>query len=204
MLFALYLIAISAEAMSAALASRRSRIDLFGVAVIGSIAGLGGGTLRDVLLGQYPLTWVARPWLLLVTAGSALVAALVASRLQRLRTTFLLLDAMGLVVFTLIGNRIALDLGHSGWTAAIFGLITGCAGGVLRDVLCNEVPLLLRRELYASISVIVSALYLACLALDLPSTLATLLALAVGLTLRMLTVRFNWHLPTLEAPGDER
>src|SRR5690606_27156557 len=148
----LFIIAIVAEAMTAAIAAGKREMDWVGVALLGCVTALGGGSLRDVLLGHYPLTWVAHPKYLAYTACAALVTIAVARLIARLQLLFLMLDALGLVAFTIIGCNVALGPGHSLAIAVVAGMITGCAGGVLRDVLCNDVPLLFRRELYASVS----------------------------------------------------
>src|SRR5690606_28510689 len=159
-LLVLYLIAITAEAMTAALAAGRRDMDWVGVAIIACVTALGGGSVRDVLLGHYPLTWVKHPEYLWITAGAAILTALIAPIMRRLRSLFLLLDALGLVVFTVIGCRIGLEMELPITIVLISGMITGCAGGVLRDVLCNDIPLLLRKELYASVSVLTGVLFI--------------------------------------------
>lgn len=194
-LHTLFLIAIVAEAMTAALAAGRRDMDWFGVCIIACVTALGGGSLRDVLLEHYPLTWVAHPEYLAMTAGAALVTAFIAPLMKRLRRLFLWLDAVGLVAFTVIGCQVAQHLEMSNSVVLISGMITGCAGGVLRDVLCNDVPLLFRKELYASVSMVTGALYLGLLRLGWELSMAVPVALAVGLVFRLLALRFNWQMP---------
>ena len=193
---AAYLVAITAEAMTAALAAGRRRLDWFGVAVLGCVTALGGGSVRDILLGHHPLSWVRRPDYLLLTAGAALATIALARAMPRLRTAFLILDALGLAVFTVIGCQVALALGHGTTIVLVSGLVTGCAGGVLRDLLCGEVPLLLRRELYATVSLLAGGLYLLGRALGLHETALTLATMAAGLALRLLALHRQWHVPT--------
>ena len=170
MLFhALYLVAIVAEAMTAALAAGRRSMDWVGVCLLGCVTALGGGSTRDVLLGHYPLSWVEHPYYLAVTAGAALLTIAIARVMHHLRNVFLLLDAIGLAVFTVIGCNVALDLNLPFLVVIMSGMITGCVGGVLRDVLCNDIPLLFRSELYASVSVVAGGLYVAGLAAGLPT-----------------------------------
>ena len=160
-LLALSILAYVAQAMTAALAAGRRSMDWMGVCLLGSIAALGGGSMRDMLLGHYPLVWVKEPWLLLLTAGAAACAIALARIIHHLRIAFLVLDAIGLVVFTIAGCEVALQMNQPLLIVIIAGMITGCVGGVLRDVLCNDVPLLFRSELYASVSVVTGALYVA-------------------------------------------
>ena len=196
MLFqALYIIAIIAEAMTAALAAGRRSMDWVGVCLLGCVTALGGGSARDVLLGHYPLSWVAHPYYLALTASAALLTIAIARVMHRLRGLFLFLDAVGLVVFTVIGCNVALDLDLPLLVVIVSGMITGCVGGVLRDVLCNDITLLFRSELYASVSVVAGALYLGGLAAGLPHDTVMVVAMAVGLALRLLALRYGWNMP---------
>lgn len=202
LLHTLYLIAIVAEAMTAALIAGRRDMDWVGVCVIACVTALGGGSIRDVLLGHYPLTWVAHPEYLGMTAGAALLTALFARLLKHLRKLFLLLDAIGLVAFTVIGCKVAQTMDLPLSIVLISGVITGCAGGVLRDVLCNDIPLLFRSELYASVSVVTGALYLALEHYAGSANFAVPMALVIGLAFRLLALRFNWQMPKFVYRGD--
>lgn len=194
-LLTLYLVAITAEAMTAALAAGRRDMDWVGVCIIACVTALGGGSVRDVLLGHYPLTWVQHPEYLWITAGAAILTALMAPVMRRLRSLFLFLDALGLVVFTVIGCQIGLEMQLPTTIVLISGMVTGCAGGVLRDVLCNDIPLLLRAELYASVSVLTGVLFIGAQALEVHENLSMAVAMVAGLTLRMLALRYNWQMP---------
>lgn len=195
MLAWIYLIAISAEAMSGALSAGQRRMDLFGVITIASVTALGGGSLRDIVLGHYPLGWVRHPEYLAFTIGAAIIATIAARWMHRLRQAFLLLDALGLVAFTVIGCTIAREAGHSFAIAVIAGTLTGTFGGVLRDVLCNEIPLLFRKELYAVVSLLTGAVYLLLLDYHVPAHFATMGCIVGGFVLRVLAIRYNWEVP---------
>ncbi|WP_322999474.1 trimeric intracellular cation channel family protein [Castellaniella sp.] len=194
-LHVLFLVAIAAEAMTAALAAGRREMDWLGVCLLGCITALGGGSVRDVLLDHHPLSWIAHPYYLLITGGAALATVALARFAHSLRHLFLFLDAVGLVVFTIIGVDIALGLSLPWSIAIISGMITGCVGGVLRDVLCNEIPLLFRAELYATVSIVSAALYLGGLYLAWNHNLVVVGSLLIGLTLRLLALRFCWSMP---------
>ena len=196
MLTLIYLIAIVAEAMSGALAAGRRNMDIFGVAVIAFVTALGGGTVRDLILGNFPIGWTQHPAYIALVITAGLSTVLMASHMHRLRRLFLVLDAMGLVAFSLIGCDIALRLGYGLPVVVMAGMITGICGGVLRDVLCNQLPMVFQRELYASVSLVVCCLFLGLRALDVPDALSTPLSFAVGLTLRMLAIWRSWKLPT--------
>jgi uncharacterized membrane protein YeiH len=194
-LYALSLVALAIQAMTAALAAGRRSMDWAGVAMLGCITALGGGTLRDVLLGHYPLVWVENPSYLALTGAAAFVTILIARAVHRLNLAFLVLDAIGLVVFTIAGCDVAWQMNESVAIVIVAGMITGCAGGVLRDILCNDVPLLFRSELYASVSVVTGLFYASGLALKLNSGTWTALTFALGLTFRLLAIRYKWEMP---------
>jgi uncharacterized membrane protein YeiH len=195
MLQIIFVIAVAAEAMTAALAAGRRKMDWFGVCVLAAVTALGGGTMRDTLLGHYPLSWVKEPWLLLVCCGAALVTIAVARFMERLRWPFLVLDALGLVVFTIIGCNVALEMGQSPVIVIVAGMITGIAGGIMRDVLCNDVPLVFSSQLYATVSIVTGVIYYAGLQLNLVHDVVTVLAIVIGFTLRIVAIRFNWAMP---------
>ncbi len=200
----LSLVALAAQAMTAALAAGRRSMDWAGVCMLGSITALGGGTIRDVLLGHYPLLWVQKPSYLGLTAIAALVTIAIARLVHRLLLAFLVLDAVGLVVFTIAGCDVAWQVEASLPIVIVAGMITGCAGGVLRDVLCNDVPLLFRSELYASVSVVTGLVYAAGFALMLNGELWTALTFLLGLTFRLLAIRFKWDMPKFVFTGEQR
>jgi uncharacterized membrane protein YeiH len=195
-MLAVYLIAISAEAMSGALAAGRRNMDIFGVSFIAFVTALGGGTLRDVVLGNYPIGWTQHPEYVYIVIASGIVTTLVARYLHHIKRVFLLLDAMGLVAFSLIGCNVALALGYQWVVVVIAGMLTGISGGVIRDVLCNQVPVVFRKELYASVSLAVCALFLLLRAAGVNEDLTTLLCFTGGLTLRVLAIQRKWRLPT--------
>ncbi len=191
----IYLIAISAEAMTGALSAGRRRMDLFGVVIIACVTALGGGSLRDIVLGHYPLGWVKHPEYLGFTICAALIATWVARWMHHFRRTFLVLDGLGLICFTLIGCAVARDAGHDAPIVLISGMLTGAFGGVLRDVLCNEVPLIFQKELYAVITLFTGAAYLGLLELGVSINAATLWCLGGGFLLRLLAIHFKWEMP---------
>ena len=191
----LSLVALAAQAMTAALAAGRRSMDWVGVCLLGCITALGGGTIRDVLLGHYPLLWVQNPFYLALTSGAAFVTILVARAVHRLNLAFLVLDAIGLVVFTMAGCDVAWQIGASLPIVIVAGMITGCAGGVLRDILCNDVPLLFRSELYASVSVLTGLFYATAFGLQLNDGVWTALTFVFGLSLRLLAIRYKWEMP---------
>jgi len=201
-LTSVYLIAICAEAMSGALAAGRRNMDLFGVSLIAFLTALGGGTVRDILLGHYPVSWTQHPEYIFLTIGAGLTAMLLSRFMHHLRQLFLVLDAMGLIAFTVIGCNVALGLNYALPVVAMAGIITGIFGGILRDILCNRTPQVLRQELYASVSLLVALLYLGLRQQGVNEDINLLASFSVGLLLRLSAIRFGWSLPMFSyAPG---
>lgn len=195
MLLIAFYIAITAEAMTAALAAGRRNMDWFGVCLIACVTALGGGTMRDIFLDHYPLVWVENPYVLLLVCGAALATIPLARLVDRLKWPFLLLDALGLVVFTVIGCNIGMEAGVHPIIVIVAGMVTGTAGGVLRDVLCNDIPLIFQGELYATVSLITGVIYYFGLVGGLPGDLVVLIAIAVGFTLRVMALALKWEMP---------
>jgi uncharacterized membrane protein YeiH len=190
-----FYIAITAEAMTAALAAGRRNMDWFGVCLIACVTALGGGTMRDILLNHYPLVWVANPYVLLLVCGAALLTIPLARLIERLRWPFLLLDALGLVVFTVIGCNIGIEAGVHPIIVIVAGMVTGTAGGILRDVLCNDIPLIFQGELYASVSMIAGIIYFLGLTNGVQPDLMALIAILIGFSLRVLAIALHWEMP---------
>ncbi len=197
-------VAVAAGAMTAALAAGRRKMDWFGVCVLACVTALGGGTMRDTLLGHYPLTWVKDPYLLLVCCAAALVTIALARFMEHLRWPFLLLDGLGLVVFTIIGCDVALAMGHSPIIVIVAGMVTGIAGGILRDVLCNDVPLVFSSELYATVSMLTGGLYLLGLQSGLPSDVVVVAAALAGFLLRVAAIAWKIEMPKFVYDKDVR
>ncbi len=195
MLTSVYLIAITAEAMSGALAAGRRNMDLFGVAVIAFLTALGGGTVRDILLGNFPVTWTQHPSYIYMTLSGGLVTIAIARFMRHLRQLFLVLDAIGLVAFTIIGCNVALELGYEPIVVVMSGITTGIFGGIIRDIMCGRVPQVLRREIYACVSLVVALLYLFLLRQGVGEGVTQLAAFSVGLLLRMVAIRWRVSLP---------
>lgn len=195
MLTVIYLIAITAEAMSGALAAGRRNLDIFGVAVIAFVTALGGGTIRDVVLGHFPIGWTQHPEYIYLVVLAGLATTLVAPYMHHLKRSFLVLDAMGLIAFSLIGCNIALEMDYPTVVVIMSGMMTGICGGILRDVLCNQVPVVFRHELYASVSMIVCILFLGLDRLGVGADENTMISFVTGLSIRLLAIWRGWRLP---------
>lgn len=203
LIYILDLSAVAVCAITATLAARRGELDLFGVAVIAVIAGVGGGTVRDVLLGRLPVYWVHDTTYIVVGITSSLLTFFIGRNLKITKNFFLLPDALGLALFTVIGTSIAHDMGTPWLTSAIMGMITGVFGGVMRDILCNEIPLIFRTDLYATASLAGALLLIGLDSMGLAHELAILLAMLATVAIRLAAIHWHIQLPTAQRSHDE-
>lgn len=200
--YLLDLLGVAIFAVSGALAAGRKSLDLLGVIVIAVVTAIGGGTLRDLLLDRHPIFWIADPTYLIVISVSALLTLSYVRLRPRPRNSLLIADALGLALFTITGAQIAEAAGLPPIIVVLMGTITGTAGGVLRDVLCAEVPLILRRDIYATAAIVGASLYLLLQEVGLgPPTAATIGMAAVAL-LRLLAILRGLRLPVFRLPQE--
>lgn len=200
LLYILDLCGVAVFAASGALAAGRKSLDLLGVFVIAVVTAIGGGTLRDLLLDRHPIFWIADPAYLVVISIAA-VTTLIYVRVRRAPPRSLLIaDALGLGVFTVLGARVAQDAGLHWLIVMLMGTITGVAGGMLRDVLSAEVPLILRRDLYATAALAGAAVYLAVRQIALPELWAIVAGIGTVFLLRGLAMFRGWSLPVFRLP----
>jgi len=202
LLSVLYVIGITAEAMTGALSAGRKNMDWFGVMFVASATAIGGGTVRDILLGHYPLTWVKSPEYLIITCLAGVLTTGVAKWVIKFKGLFIRLDALGLIVFSIIGTKVAIDMGLHPVICVVSAVITGVFGGLLRDLICRQSPLVLHQELYASVALVASVIYLALLHFGVNDVTSTIITLVVGYLLRMAAVRFKWRLPSFQLEGE--
>ena len=181
------------------------QIDWFGAYIIGLITAIGGGTLRDLLLDLTPF-WMTNG-IYFSTTGLALLATLLfKERIFKLGEALFLFDAIGLGLFTVVGITKSVDAGLPMWVSITMGTITGTVGGVLRDVLLNEVPALFKRDIYAVACIAGGLVYFLCHFLQLPSAATEIITAAAVILLRLIAVRFHLHLPVLknDYTGDDK
>lgn len=188
-------------ALTGAISAAKKRFDIFGMILLACVVGLGGGTLRDLLLGRLPVSWVKEPTEVLISTTVAVVAFLFIKKINVLKSIFLWADAIGMATFAVIGTTVALQKDVSPFLAPVFGMFTACFGGLVRDVIVNERPVILYGELYASAALMGSAVYSIGVLFKWDNLWTTLLALSVALGLRSLGIVRGVHLPRPK-PGE--
>lgn len=201
----LNLLGVGVFAVSGALAAGRKQLDLLGVVVIAVVTAIGGGTLRDLLLDRHPIFWIGETSnLVAILAATALTLVYVRFRDPPERA-LLIADALGLALFTISGTRLAEAAGLAGVNAVIMGVITGVAGGVVRDILTAEIPLILRRgNLYATASIAGATAYLLLKGAGLAPAASSLIGMLVVIALRLAAIVWNLRLPAFTVPAPPR
>jgi uncharacterized membrane protein YeiH len=182
-------------AISGALTAMYKKLDLFGVYCIAFVTALGGGTIRDVMIGRTPVGWMLDiDYVFIITLGFLL--SLIFNRyLERLRISMLLFDTIGLGVFTLIGLEKGIEYGLSPVICVILGTLTATFGGVIRDILCNEIPILFRKEIYATLCIAGAILFFILQEFIIPQEIISASVAVFIITLRLVAYKYNWSLP---------
>ena len=194
-------IGVAVFAASGALAAVRRSLDPVGVLVLAIVTATGGGTLRDVLMDRHPIFWISSPWFIGVSALAALVTWLWVRKYPPPDRALQYADALGLAFFSIAGAQIAEAGGLAPFAATIMGAITGCAGGLIRDVLVAEVPLVFRQsELYVTACIAGVALYFCLKSFGLPVELASVAGMAMIAAIRLASIRWGIMLPVLRMP----
>ena len=197
------MLGVIAFAISGVLVAMEKRLDLFGVVMVAGVTGIGGGTLRDLLLGNLPVAWTAEPGYIYLILVTTVFAVLFQRRLKYLRRSLFLFDTIGIGLFTLVGIEKGLAAGMSPVICVALGTMTACFGGVIRDILCNEIPVIFRKEIYATACIAGGALYFGLLGAGLAETYAYLGGIFLVIAVRIVAVRFHIALPNIyRSPRD--
>jgi uncharacterized membrane protein YeiH len=177
-------------------------IDWFGAYIIGLVTAIGGGTVRDLLLDVTPFWMLDAKYFL--TTGVALIATLLfKEKLFKLGSTLFLFDTIGLGLFTIVGITLSINAGLPLWVCIVMGTITGTVGGIIRDVLLNEVPLIFRKDIYALACVAGGGVYFLCSYFKLPTDITEIIAASTVIILRLIAVKFHLHVPQLQPLNDK-
>jgi uncharacterized membrane protein YeiH len=196
------LIGTAVFAITGALAAGRKRMDIFGVVVLGCVTAVGGGTLRDLTLGLTPVFWVSNTHYIFIATAAAMGTYFIARRRKLPANAILFLDAVGLAVFTVIGFERGFQVTQAFSIAIIMGVMTGVFGGIIRDVLAAELPLILHQEVYAFASFCGAVLLALLLHLQFPHSLGIFAAMLTTLTIRLMALRRNLGLPIFRLKED--
>ncbi|WLP93784.1 trimeric intracellular cation channel family protein [Psychrobacter sp. M13] len=197
LLYLLDMIGIIACAVAGTLLAQHKGFDIAGCILVAMVNAIGGGTLRDMALDRHPLFWMTDLNYVLVITISSLVVQIFFHLSPKIDNMLNLFDAIGLAAFSVIGFKIALNQDLSPVIAIMMGVWTAILGGLLRDIICNELPLLLQREIYISASIAGSVTYLLLAHYGINSSLNEFIMLGVIFAVRILALRFDWHLPSI-------
>jgi uncharacterized membrane protein YeiH len=184
-----------AFAVSGAFSAMERKLDPFGILIISFTTAIGGGTLRDVLVGNVPVNWLSNNVAIIVILSSAMLSMFFGSYLKQLTTSLFLFDALGLGLFTIVGIEIGLKYQLGAGVCIALGTITACFGGVIRDVLLNKVPLIFRKEIYALACVIGGIFYYVLLQTHLASDISKIICILFIFFIRLIAVRYQLSLP---------
>ena len=195
-LYGLDLFGTAIFAISGALAAGRRHMDLFGMLVIATVTAVGGGTVRDLLLNRHPVFWISDLTYLGVIAPSAILTFGYTSFMKPPRNALPVADAFGLAVFTVVGAKVALTVGAPSVVVILMGAVTGTVGGMIRDVLCDETPLILRREIYATASLLGGGAYVLLTRTTLSDPVISTATVFLVFAVRLAALRWQLHLPS--------
>ncbi|MFD2891266.1 trimeric intracellular cation channel family protein [Flavobacterium chuncheonense] len=199
MIEVLDIIGVFVFAISGVLAAINKKLDLFGVFIIAFVTALGGGTLRDTLIGRTPVGWMVDLQYVYLIIAAYVVAIVFRNYLNKLRISLFLFDTIGLGVFTLIGIEKGLEYGLHPTICIALGTITASFGGLIRDILCNEIPLLLRKgTIYATICIVGGVLFFVLREIEVDNSVNELLTSLFIIIFRLAVVRYGWSLPVLK------
>lgn len=182
-------------AVSGAFLAMEKKLDPFGVLVLAFVTAIGGGTLRDMMIGNLPVSWLTNSTATIVIFASAVVTMFFGRYLKHLTTTLFLFDALGLGLFTVVGIKLGIEKDFSAGVCITLGTITACFGGVVRDVLLNNIPLLFRKEIYAMACILGGLLYFLLRYFQMDADVVTIICIIVIFLIRVVAVRYNLSLP---------
>lgn len=188
---------LTAFGISGAYAAMEKRLDIFGVIILAFVTSIGGGTVRDLLLGNTPLFWLTDKHYGWIVLGSAIAAISFKNILRNFHKTLLVFDSLGLGLYTIVGLQIAERHGLSALACIAMGTITGCFGGILRDVLLNKIPIIFAKEVYASTCIVGGSAYYLMQYFKIEMKVIVVVCIILVTVMRLLAVRFNFQLPNL-------
>ena len=184
-------------AISGGLAGRDKQLDFFGIAAVGFITAIGGGTVRDILIGSVPVGWMNDLAYLLMISLGIVISLLFGKKVRKLRRTFFIFDTIGISVFSILGLLKALSIGVHPIIAIMMGMVSAVFGGALRDIVCNEIPLIFRREIYALTCLCGGVVFVSLRYLEVDQAVNIVISTLFIFLFRSLAVKYKWHLPNI-------
>lgn len=197
LLYLLDMVGVVACAIAGTLLAQHKGLDISGCVLVSMVNAIGGGTLRDMALDRHPLFWMTDLNYVIVITATSLILQMFFHLYHKIDNALKLFDAIGLAAFSVIGFKIALTQDMAPLIAIMMGVWTTIIGGLLRDIICNEIPLVLQREIYITASIAGSVTYLLLQRLGIDSGINEFIMLFVIFAIRMLALRFDWHLPSI-------
>ena len=198
-IYLLEMLGTAAFAITGALAASRKQMDIFGFVVLALMPAIGGGTIRDVIIDRTPVFWIADNRYVVVAICAALAVFFAPWKPGSRRRLLVWMDAMGLALFAAIGTQISLAFETGPLVAVMLGVATAVTGGMIRDVICNEIPLILSTEIYATAAFAASLAYVAADSLGATEWLSLIVAVVIGFVVRALAIIYDWSLPKFGA-----
>lgn len=197
MFYTLDLLGTMAFAISGVLVAINKKMDPFGIFIIAFVTAVGGGTLRDVLIGQTPVTWMKDMTFTYVILGSTVFAVILRNKINYLRTSLFLFDTIGIGLYTVVGIEKGITAGLNPIICIALGTMSACFGGVIRDILCNEIPVIFRKEIYATACIVGGLSYFALNKLPITTDFVFVISGLIVIAIRILAVKFKIALPTI-------
>ncbi|MFA9485774.1 trimeric intracellular cation channel family protein [Moraxella haemolytica] len=197
MIYLLDMVGIIACSIAGTTLALHRKFDFFGCILVSMVNAIGGGTIRDVMLDRHPLFWMTDLNYIIIITLTSLICQMFFSYYQKIDWTLKFFDAVGLAAFSIIGLKVGLSFGAHPFIAVMMAVLTSIAGGIMRDMICNEIPLVLQKEIYISASIIGSVVYFLLGYLGVVNGIQDTLALGIIFGVRMLAIRFDWHLPSI-------
>jgi len=185
-----------AFAISGALIALQKKFDPFGIFIIGFVTAVGGGTLRDILTGHHPIGWMIHLEYVYTIILAVIVTILFRKKLRYLRKSLFLFDTIGLGIFTIIGTKIGVAMNFNPIISISLGTMSGAFGGVIRDILCNEIPIIFKKEIYATACLFGSITFIFLNHFNLPQNITYFITMSMVIIIRLIAVKFHLSLPT--------
>lgn len=202
----MFIIGIIAESMTGVISSSRRNMDAFGVVAIALTTALGGGVVRDVLLGNLPVTIILHPHYIVISLIFSIIAIFTQKYINKFYKVFLILDSIGLIAFAYIGSSIAYkictQIFHMHFLSIfvvgiVIAIINGVAGGIMRDMICNDIPVAFKSELYASVTGIVAGMNIVFIYININPYASAAIIIGIGLAIRIFSIVYKWKLPII-------